>query len=41
MSKKQLKNMPKSIRVMAVPSRVIKSSKGEIVKQFYNIFNVG
>ena len=40
MSKKQLENIPKSIRVMAIPGRVIKNAKGEVVKQLYNVFNV-
>lgn len=41
MSKKQLKNLPKHIRVMALPGRIVKNSKGEVVKQLYNIYNVG
>ena len=40
MSKNQLKNLPKRIRVMAIPGRVVKNSKGEIVKQLYNVFNI-
>lgn len=40
MSKKQLKNMPKRIRVMALPGRVVKNAKGEVVKQLYNIYSV-
>ena len=40
MSKKQLKNLPKNIRVVALPGRVVKNAKGEVVKQFYNIFNI-
>jgi hypothetical protein len=40
MSKKQLKNLPKGVRVMALPGRVIKNAKGEVVKQLYNIFKL-
>lgn len=38
MSKKQLKHGVKRCRVIAVPGRAIKNSKGEIVKQFYDIY---
>ena len=37
MSKNDLKKALKHKRVMAIPSRQVKNSKGEIVKQFYNI----
>ena len=40
MSKKQLKNLPKGIRVMALPGRAVRNAKGEIVKQLYNIFKI-
>ena len=40
MSKKHLKNLPKGVRVMALPGRVIKNAKGEVVKQLYNIFKL-
>lgn len=40
MSKKQLKNLPKHVRVMALPGRVIKNAKGEVVKQLYNIYGM-
>ena len=40
MSKKDLKRIPKHIRVMALPGRVIKNAKGEVVKQLYNIFSL-
>ena len=40
MSKKQLKNLPKGVRVMALPGRVIRNTKGEVVKQLYNIFKI-
>lgn len=38
MSKNQLKRGTKRCRVIAVPSKVLKNSKGEIVKQLYDIF---
>ena len=40
MSKKQLKNLSKSVRVMALPGKVIKNVKGEVVKQLYNIYGM-
>jgi hypothetical protein len=38
MSKNQLKHGTKRCRVIAVPGKVLKNSKGEIVKQFYDIY---
>lgn len=38
MSKNQLKHGVKRCRVIAVPSKSVKNSKGEIVKQYYDIF---
>ena len=38
MSKKDLTKGAKRCRVIAVPSKYIKNSKGEIVKQFYDIY---
>lgn len=40
MSKRQLKNMPKHVRVMALPGRIVKNAKGEVVKQLYNIYSL-
>ena len=40
MSKKRFANAIKNRRVIAVPSRVVKNAKGEVVKQFYNIIKV-
>lgn len=40
MSKRQLKHLPKGVRVMALPGKVIKNQKGEVVKQLYNIYRV-
>lgn len=40
MSKNQFKKMPKCVRVMAIPSRVVKNAKGEVIKQLYNIFSI-
>jgi len=40
MSKNQLKKMSKCVRAMAIPSRVIKNAKGEVIKQLYNIFSI-
>ena len=41
MSKNQLKKALRLNRVMAIPSRQVKNSKGEVVKQFYNIVKMG
>ena len=41
MSKKSFKTATKLKRVIAIPGRVIKNSKGEVVKQLYNILKVG
>ena len=41
MSKRSFKNAVKRNRVVAIPSRSIRNSKGEIVKQFYNIYGMG
>ena len=41
MSKKDLKKYAKLNKVMAIPSKVIKNAKGEIVKQLYNIVKLG
>jgi len=38
MSKNQLKRGIKRCRVIAVPGNALKNSKGEIVKQFYDIY---
>ena len=38
MSKNQLKHNTLSCRVFAIPSKCLKNSKGEIVKQFYDIY---
>ena len=38
MSKNQLKHGTKRCRVIAVPSKALKNSKGEIVKQYYDIY---
>ena len=40
MSKRALKKFTFLNRVMAVPGRVIKNSKGEVVKQLYNIIKL-
>ena len=40
MSKKQLKNLPKRIRVTAMPGRVIKDKNGNVIKQLYNIYRM-
>ena len=40
MSKKAFKNMPKRIRVTAMPGRVIKDKNGNVVKQLYNIYQM-
>ena len=40
MSKNQLKQAIKRCRVMAVPGRQIKNCKGEVVKQFYDIYQM-
>jgi hypothetical protein len=41
MSKKSFKKAVRLNRVMAIPSRQIKNSKGEVVKQLYNIVKLG
>lgn len=41
MSKNQFKKAIKLARVVAIPGRQIKNSKGEVVKQLYNIYKVG
>jgi hypothetical protein len=41
MSKKALKRAIKNNRVVAIPGRQIKNAKGEVVKQFYNIYKLG
>ena len=41
MSKRSFKNATKMKRVIAIPGRVIKNAKGEVVKQLYNILKVG
>lgn len=41
MSKIQLKKALQRNRVMAIPTRNVKNSKGEIVKQFYNLVRMG
>lgn len=38
MSKNQFKHGMKRCRVIAVPIRVIKNSKGEVIRTFYDIF---
>lgn len=41
MSKRDLKRAVKHNRVVAIPSKQIRNSKGEVVKQFYNIYKLG
>ena len=41
MSKNKFKRAIKLARVVAIPGRQIKNSKGEVVKQLYNIYKVG
>jgi len=41
MSKRDLKRAVKRNRVVAIPSKQIRNSKGEVVKQFYNIYKLG
>jgi hypothetical protein len=41
MSKNSFKNATRHNRVLAIPGRQIKNSKGEVVKQFYNIYKFG
>ena len=38
MSKRSFIKSTKRCRVIAVPSKCIKNSKGEIVRQFYDIY---
>ena len=38
MSKKNFKKTTRLNRVMAIPSREIKNSKGEVVKQLYDLY---
>lgn len=40
MSKKGFKKATELNRVIAIPGRQIKNSKGEVVKQLYNIFKL-
>lgn len=40
MSKRTFKKATEQNRVIAFAGRVIKNSKGEVVKQLYNIFKV-
>lgn len=40
MSKKDLKKLAKLNRVTAVPTKSITNKKGEIVKQFYDLYRV-
>ena len=41
MSKNGFKKATKLNRVMAIPGKVIKNAKGEVVKQLYNIVKLG
>jgi hypothetical protein len=41
MSKKTFKKATRLARVMAIPGKQIKNSKGEVVKQLYNIIKMG
>jgi hypothetical protein len=41
MSKKRLIRATKHNRVIAIPGTKIKNSKGEVVKQLYNIYKIG
>jgi len=41
MSKKDLIRATKHNRVIAIPGRQIKNSKGEVVKQLYNVYKLG
>jgi len=41
MSKRDFKKATKRNRVVAIPGRQVKNSKGEVVKQFYNIYKLG
>jgi hypothetical protein len=41
MSKKGFKKAIKMNRVLAVPGKQIKNSKGEVTKQLYNIVKLG
>ena len=41
MSKKSFKKATRLNRVMAIPGKVIKNAKGEVVKQLYNIVKLG
>ena len=40
MSKRSFKNAVKRNKVIAIPSRCVKNSKGEVVKQLYNVFSL-
>ena len=40
MSKRTFKKYTSLNKVIAIPSRALRNSKGEIVKQFYNIFKM-
>jgi len=41
MSKKSFKKATRLARVMAIPSREVKNSKGEVIKTLYNIIKIG
>jgi len=41
MSKKSFKKATRLSRVMAIPSREVKNSKGEVIKTLYNIIKIG
>lgn len=41
MSKKGFKKATKLKRVIAIPGRLVKNDKGEVVKQLYNIVKLG
>jgi hypothetical protein len=41
MSKRDFKKATKHNRVVAIPSRQVKNSKGEVIKQYYNIYKLG
>ena len=40
MSKKSFKKATNLNKVMAIPSREVKNSKGEVVKTFYDIYRL-
>lgn len=41
MSKRLFKKATRLNRVVAIPGRQIKNSKGEVVKQLYNVYKLG